>query len=173
MEFVASILEEFAHIKFDPRDESTTETFTISKEKGTVYICFESVPIWWTVLSPISFHAVCFTHFDRLDQLINVNNMTSAIFSCYLLNSWPSDRIKLKPDNVNRPSFILASGTKSLLECLNIGGLDVPALWTFEFNYFSNLKINEKVRTCRNFINGGCLDTKYVIVFSYINPLVV
>ena len=109
-------------------------------------MCFESIPIWLTVLSPISFHTTCFMQLDHLYQLIDVNNMTYAIVSCYLLNYWPSDRIKFKPGTVNRTRLILASGTKSVLERLSIGGLDAPAMCTFEFKHFPSLKIKGKCK---------------------------
>ena len=56
----SSGLDEIAYKNDNVRDSSITETFTLTKGKGTAFLYFENVPIWLPALSPMCFKTICF-----------------------------------------------------------------------------------------------------------------
>ena len=61
-------------------------------------------------------------------------------------------------------------GLKTFLEDIDIEPLNAPTLYTFEFKHEARLKIDRRIKTCRNFINRSYLDMKFVIGFKNLTP---
>ena len=97
------------------RSHMITESFALTKGKGTVYTFCEQFPICLAVLSPMSFKHVCFIqHHSDLD-LIYLSCVSSFLIS-NLISLWPSNSIKFKSEMLPEPNLILCSGSVSSLD---------------------------------------------------------
>ena len=151
------------------RDKTQTESFTITKGKGTVHCYFEDRPIWLAVLPSMSFRSTCFPQYNDFNHLLNVNNITN-IFVTSFLTSWPRDKVKFKSYDLEDPNIILISGSFWFVNHLDIDHFDAPTIAAVEGKRQKVLNNGYLFKTHRNCFNGGCLDVRSMVGHKNIDP---
>jgi len=146
------------------------DQFTITRGIGTVYVLFETVPLWLSVLSPLYFKYLCFPQFTCISHLKSVSK-AAKIFSEVYLNLWSPSTIKFTKNKAPNPGLILISGSTYFLDEYFQLKLVAPALVTQEFKQKSRaIKAVHKWSTYRHYLNGGCTNLRVKVGFWGLNP---
>ena len=156
--------------KIDLRKTSATESFTLTRGIGIVFVFFEEVPIWLSALTSMCFRYIYFPSFTSYSALINYNFITKW-FVLTFLKDWPRDRIRFKSDMVETPTFVLVSGSKGFLSGFDMIKFEAPLLFTYEANRLVRIQKKSTItKSFYNFKNGGCLAVKTMVGFVNIKP---